>query len=203
MITAFYENLATYCKLNPEFNSVVNSFLGNTENLNFNAWVYNIFNQYVIVTMFLLLVRSWLPLSKRKYINWLVIIYLVVISVSLITQLEPLYLTQPMIFAVGANMILIACGLYFIGLITDSKYLVAKPLRLISFWQVTFLLFTYSLTYITWVSSLYLYEVNPDLGVSLMTIDMIMGIINLFVLFLILISPKFPKFFQKEPYYGI
>lgn len=201
-IIFFYENLGLYASFNTEFNASVNKFFGNTQNQNYTAWVYNIFNQYIAVALYLFLIQSWLPLAKRKYLNWLILAFAVVILVLLILRVEPIYLNQPMIFAVGANMILIGCGIYFISLITDERYLEANPIRLISFWQVTFFLFTYSLTYITWVSSMYIFSVNPELARSLMQIDRVLGIFNLFILVLIIASPKYPRIFETEPYYG-
>ncbi len=201
-LTFFYENLASYTSFDREFNARVNAFFGNTENPRFNSWVYNIFNQYIASVFYLLLIKSWLPTSKKKYVKWMIYGYLFFILIFLVTWAEPIYLNQPITFALSANLILISCGLYFIGLITDEKFLNSKPLKLISFWQVTFFMFTYSLTYINWVSMVYLYEVNPDLGISLMSIDRVMGIFNLLILVLILAVPRLPNLFQKEPYFG-
>jgi hypothetical protein len=117
------------------------------------------------------------------------------------TGIEPNYLNQPIIFALGANMILVGSGLYFVGLISNEMYLTASPLRLLSFWQITFILFTYSLTYINSVSVVYLYKVNRQLGLSLAQINLVMGVLNLSILVLTLADPKLSGVFQKEPFY--
>ncbi|WP_245942100.1 hypothetical protein [Algoriphagus chordae] len=128
---------------------------------------------------------------------------IVFVSVAMFLQLsgiEPLYLNQPFIFSMGANMILLGSGLYFIGIITNDMYLKANPFRLLSFWQLTFLLFTYSLTYINSMTMIYLYEFNAPLGESIGQIDRVMGVLNKAILVLIIASPFLGRFFDPEPF---
>lgn len=199
--TVFYENVGAYTNYNFEFKKSVNALLGNTENPSYNLWVFNIASRQITTILYLLLIRTWLEPKKKKIINWMILIFVVTAFTLQITGLEPLYLNQPIIFAMGANMILIGSGLYFIGLITNKHYLKYEPLRLISFWQMTFLLFTYSLTYISSVAYLYLYKLNPELGESISQIDIYLGIINISILILIIASPLLPKIFLREPFY--
>ncbi|SIN98690.1 histidine kinase [Algoriphagus halophilus] len=199
--TVFYENLGAYTNYNLDFKKSVNALLGNTENPNYNLWVFNICFQQITTILYLLLIRNWLEPTKKKIITWMLLFFVITAFVLQITGIEPLYLDQPIISAMGANMILIGSGLYFMGLITNQYYLETEPLRLISFWQMTFLLFTYSLTYISSVAYLYLYEFNPDLGQSISQIDMYMGIINIGILILIIASPLLPNVFLREPLY--
>lgn len=199
--TVFYENMGAYTNYNKEFKKSVNVLLGNPENPEYNLWVFNIAFHQITTILYLILIRTWLEPKKKKYINWMILIFIVAALVLQITKVEPLYLDQPIISAMAANMILIGSGLYFIGLITNKKYLETEPLRLISFWQMTFLLFTYSLTYINSVAYLYLYQLNPDLGQSISKINMYMGIINIAILILIIASPLLPKVFLREPFY--
>jgi hypothetical protein len=119
-----------------------------------------------------------------------------------ISGIELMYLQQPIIYAIGANMILVACGLYFIGFITNEKYLQKRPFRLLSFWAATLLLFDYSITYIYTVSLFYLYQVNPTLGKSLNQVVGVINLINISALLLLIASPFLSKFFDKEPSFG-
>ena len=199
--TVLYENLGGVIFYIPDFNAWVNEILGNTVYPQFNIWFFNITNRYCTTILYLFLIKTWLEPSKQRYLNWMIIGYILLGIIFLITGYEPIYLNQPVTFAVGANMILAGSGLYFIGLITYEKYLAADPLRLLSFWQMTTILFTYSVTYINSVSITYLYEVNPQLGVSLINIDMVMSILNLFILMLIVVSPNL-KWIKEEPLYG-
>lgn len=175
--------------------------MGNEENPRYNVWFYNIANKYVATILYLFLIKTWLEQVKRKFIIWMILFYFFIILFLTITGIEPIYLGQPIIFALGANMILIGSGLYFIGLISNERYLEVNPLRLLSFWQMTFILFTYTLIYIGSVSLDYLYGINKQLGISLSQINLVMGVLNLSILVLTLASPRLSGVFQKEPFY--
>ncbi|MEB2779402.1 histidine kinase [Algoriphagus sp. C2-6-M1] len=199
--TVFYENMGAYTNYNYEFKKWVNAFLGNTENPNYNLWLYNVANKHLSTILYLFLIKSWLDPSKKKSIYWMIILFIVIIQVLQFSGIEPIYSNQPIIFAIGANMILVGSGLYFISLITNDNYLNSNPLKLLSFWQMTFILFTYSLTYIYSVSLLYLFKVNPQLLISIGHIDMAMGILNLSILVLTIASPQLSRILEREPSY--
>ncbi len=196
-----YLNFGAYTNYNFEFKKEVNAYLGNTENPKFNLWLFNITERQILTVLYLFLIKSWLEPTKKKYINWMILFFVITAFTLQITRIELMYSEQPIIFAIGANMILIACGLYFIGLITNEKYLQSNPVQLLSFWATTILLFNYSLTYIYSVSLLYLYRENPTLGKSLSHIGEVMDIINLMVLVLLIASPFLTKLFDREPLY--
>lgn len=199
--TVFYENFGAYTLFNFEFRKAANAFLGNTEYPKYNIWIFNIANKQISTILYLFLIKSWLDPSKKIYINWIIISFFIITQVIQFSGVELVYLNQPIIFSIGANMILISSGLYFIGLMTNENYLSSNPLRLLSFWQMTFILFTYSLTYITSVSMMYLNTHYPQFLYSLLKIDWVMGVINLAILGLTIASPKFPGLFEKEPFY--
>ncbi|MBN3581197.1 histidine kinase [Algoriphagus aestuarii] len=199
--TVFYENLGAYTLYNFEFRKAANAFFGNTENPRFNIWIFNIGNKHISTILYLFLIKSWLEPSKKKYINWMMITFFIVIQVLQFSGIEPVYSNQPLIFTFGANLILLGSGLYFIGLMTNEQYLSTNPLRLLSFWQMTFILFTYSLTYISSASLMYLYTNYPQLLASLLKIDWVMGVLNLAILVLTVASPRFPHLFEREPYF--
>jgi hypothetical protein len=200
--TVFYENFGSYTNYNFDFKKAINALLGNTEYPQFNLWLFNIARRQVGVILYLLLIRYWLQPAHKKYINWMIYGFTVVLFVLQISGIESLYLNQPIIFATGANLILIGSGLYFIGVITHDQYLERNPLRLISFWQMTIILFMFSLNYISSVALLYLYEVNPVLGKALQNISYGMLLCTLGVLIVTIASPLLPGIFQKEPSNG-
>lgn len=200
--TVFYENFGSYTNYNFDFKKAVNAYLGNTEYPKFNLWLYNIARRQVGVILYLLLIKSWLQPAKKKYINWMIYGFIVVAFVLQISGIEPLFFNQPIIFATGANLILIGSGLYFIGMITNDQFLESNPLRLVSFWQMTIIMFTFSLNYITSVALLYLYAVNPVLGKALQQISNVMWLCTLGVLIITIASPLLPRIFEKEPSYG-
>ncbi|MDG1275829.1 MAG: histidine kinase [Algoriphagus sp.] len=201
--TVFYENMGAYTNFNSEFNKAVNELFGNFENPNFNLWLFNIANKQINTILYLFLIKSWLEPSKKKYINWMIILFIVVVQVLQFSGNEPIYLNQAIIYSVGANMIIVGSGLYFINMISNEQYLASNPVRLLSFWQMTFILFTYSLTYISSVSLLYLYTNYPKLLDSLLQIDLVFGILNLAIMVVTLASPRFPSVFEKEPNYDL
>lgn len=202
MFTVLYSNMGAYSLYNHEFNKSVNAYLGNTEFPRYNLWLFNVTNKQVLTILYLFLIKSWLEPSKKKYINWMLIGFVVSSQVVQFSGLEPIYWFQPLIFTIGANMILVGSGLYFVGLMTNDRYLNSNPLRLTSFWQMTFILFTYSLTYINDVTKLYLVTYNYELGKSLSYTEIVMDVFNLAILMLTIASPKFPKLFEREPSYG-
>lgn len=199
--TVFYENMGSYTNYNFEFKKSVNAYLGNTEYPKFNLWLHNITERQVGVIFYLLLIRLWLVPSKKKYIDLMIYIFIVAALILQFSGIEPLYLNQPIIFSIGANMILIGSGLYFIGIITEEEYLVCNPMRLPSFWQMTFVMFTFSMTYISSVALMYLYQVNPVLGKALQNVGIVMKFLTLVILALSIASPLLPRIFQKEPSY--
>lgn len=200
--TVFYETVGAYSYYDYSFNKWVNESIGNSKYPQYNLWLYNLANKNIGSILYLFLIKTWLSHSKKKYINWMIILF-IFMSVSLqVLGIEPIYLNQPIIFAMGANMILIGSGLYFIDLMTSKDYLDANPLRLISFWQMTFLLFTFSLTYINSISLEYLWRTNQSLMKSLLQIDRVMSLLNLSILFLAIASPMMKKVFEPEPYHG-
>lgn len=199
--TVFYENFGSYTNYNFDLKKAVNAYLGNTEYPQFNLWLFNIARRQVGVILYLLLIKSWLQPAKKKYINWMIYGFIVVAFVLQISGIEPLYFNQPIIFAIGANLILIGSGLYFIGMITYDQYLESNPLRLVSFWQMTIIMFTFSLNYISSVALLYLFAVNPVLGRALQQVSNVMWLCTLGVLIVTIASPLLPRVFEKEPSY--
>lgn len=195
----FYKNFGSYTNYNYEFKASVNAFLGNTEFPLFNLWLYNIARRQIEAILFLILIRISIVPSKKKYFDWMIVIFIVAALFLQISGIELLYLNQPIIFAIGANMILLGCAIYFIDLISNKQYLEKNPLRLLSFWQMTTIMFTFSLSYISSVALLYLYQINPRLGEFLQNFGTIMYFFTLAILTLTIVSPLLPNIFEEEP----
>lgn len=198
--TVFYESMGSVTRYYSQFNKTVNELLGNTEFPRYNLWVFNITNTLVTTVLYIFLIRFWIPPTKKRFLTWMIYGFIIVYLVFQFTGIEPIYLNQPMLFAIAANLILIACSFYFIQMMTDSSYLEVNPKRLISFWQVTINLFTYSLTYIYSVSLVYLYNLNPELTENLANVSRIMGILNQSILIVMIASPRLTNLFDQEPY---
>ncbi|MCE7057769.1 histidine kinase [Algoriphagus sp. AGSA1] len=202
IFTVLRSNMGGYANYNYEFKKAVNAYLGNTEFPRYSLWLKNVGDILILTVLYFFLIKSWLEPSKKKYINWMLIVFVVTSQIIQFSGLEPIYWFQPIIFSIGANMILVGCGLYFVGLMTNDTYLKSNPLRLVSFWQMTFLLFTYSLTYINDVAMPFLVTYNYELGKSMYQINEVMIVCNLAIFVLTIASPKLPNLFEREPSYG-
>jgi len=199
----FYQNFGAYTNYNFEFKKAVNAYLGNTEFPQFNLWLFNITRRQIQVVLYLLLVKSWLEPSKKKYITWMIYAFIFIALALQISGIELMYLQQPIIYSIGANMILVACWLYFIGMMTNKEYMESNPTRLLSFWATTILLFDYSITYIYTISLFYLFQVNPSLGRSLNQVVDIINLFNTSTLLLLIAAPFLSRFFDEEPIYKL
>ena len=200
--TVICEDFGIYTNFNFEFKKAVNAYLGNTEYPKFNLWFFNIARRQIGVILYLVLIQYWLQPAHKKYINWMIYGFIILAVILQVSGIEPLYFNQPIISAIGANVILIGSGLYFIEMITHDQYLESNPLRLVSFWQMTILMFTFSLNYISSVALMCLYIVNPVLGKALQEISYGMWLCTLGVLIMTISSPFLPGLFEKEPSYG-
>ncbi|WP_373400516.1 histidine kinase [Algoriphagus halophilus] len=200
VFVVFYESMGFFTRYHIPLNRYVNELLGNTEFPRYNLWVFNVANTIIATVLYLFLIKSWLPPTQKRILTWMIYGFIVTSLVFQFSSIEPLYLDQPMLFAIAANLILIACGIYFLQMISDPSFLRANPLRLLSFWKVTILLFTYSLTYIFSVSIIYVYNINPELSEFLVLLNRLMGILNQSVLILIIASPRLTHLFDQEPY---
>ncbi|WP_243431560.1 histidine kinase [Algoriphagus lutimaris] len=198
--TVFYESMGLFTLTYTPFTRYINELLGNIEFPRYNLWVFNIANTLIATALYLFLIRSWISPTKKQYLTLMIYGFIIIGIVFQLTGIEPLYLDQPMLFAIAANLILVACGIYYLQMMTDPFYLEVNPKRLLSFWQVTILLFTYSLTYIYSVSLIYLYNLNPELANHLGNLNRILGILKLFILILIIASPRLTHLFDQEPY---
>ncbi len=197
--TVFYENFGAYSIYNFEFNKAVNALLGNTENPRYNVWLYNIFNIYILTFLYLFLIRLYVNARNRKIINGMMIFYLMAILFFNSLGIEKVYDNQPIIFFIGASFLIIASGLYFMMFIKEDIYLDINPLRLFSFWQVTFILFNYSTVFLLFISRKYLWENYYSLFNSLSYISIIFGIIILVIFLATITWPSLNWKYEKQP----
>jgi hypothetical protein len=195
----FYENLGAYTNFNFEFKKSVNALLGNTEHPRYNVWVYNIFNQQIVTLLILFLVKSYLPIRSKRIVSWLMFFFIVMSFFIVAFELEPIYGSQPLIFSIAAGAILTSCGLYFMSFITEDGYLESNPLRLASFWQVSFILFYHSAIFLKTISQKYLWAELYDFGRSLQFINTSLWIVLMITMLLTLAAPSLKLNFENEP----
>jgi len=197
--TISYENFGRYLIYNTGLNTSINAFLGNTENPKYNLWLFNLAADSIIPCCYLLIIRIYVSGRRKKLIFLMFFSFLSFLVISQLTNFEPVYGLQPMRYSLGATFVMISCILFFMNLMKDPAYLEVNPLRLMSFWLVTVLLFYFSLTFLTNNSREYLWQKQPLLAESLALIDMVLGISCLVVIVLIIVAPNLKVKLEKEP----
>jgi|AntRauMFilla1563_2_1112583.scaffolds.fasta_scaffold00969_7 hypothetical protein len=197
--TVFYENFGSYLIYNSTLNARINAFLGNIENPNYNIWFFNLSYSIIIACCYLLILRIYVSSSLKRPISFLLFSFLTLCLVLHLFKIEPIYGPQIIIYTIGSSFVLISCILFFISLMKDPIYLEVNPLRLLSFWQVTVILFYYSLTFLTNNSMEYLWKTQPLLAGSLGKINMFFGILSLVVIVFIIAAPNLNIKLEKEP----
>jgi hypothetical protein len=199
--TVFYENFGAYLTYNSSLNAHINAFLGNTKNPNYNLWLYNLTGNVIIPCSYMLIIRLYVSHLYKKLVSVMLFSFISFLIVFQLVKLEPVYGPQLIAYSLGATLVLISCILFFISLMKDPVYLEVNPLRLLSFWQVTVILFYYSLTFLTNNSAEYLWKTQPSLAVSLNWINVFLGIISLMAIVIIIAAPNLNIKLEKEPTY--
>jgi hypothetical protein len=199
VFTVAYETAGSFFLFYRELNAGINAFFGNTENPKYTVWVYNIFNAYILTFLYFFLIRLYETNRNRKIINGMMVFFLVVILVFNFLGIENIHDNQPTLFFIGASFLIIASGRYFIMIVSNDRYLDINPLRLFSFWQLTFILFNYSMVFLLMISRKYLWQNYYSLYGSLTYINSILGIITLLILLLTLAGPSLNWKYEIQP----
>jgi hypothetical protein len=195
----FYESVGSFFLYARELNAEINAFLGNSENPKYNVWVFNIFNVYLLTILYLFLIRQYLSLKNRKFINGMIVFYLSSIVVLNYFGIQKVYDSQPIIFFISATFLIIASGVYFIMFLKEDMYLDINPLRLFSFWHVTFILFNYSTVFVLFILQKYMWENYYALYKSLSLINIIEGVIILVIFLATIAWPSLNWKYEKQP----
>lgn len=198
-LTVVYENFGAFLTYEKTFNEKINLFLGNNINLNYNIWLFNIGNLQICTVLFLWLISLYLPKKNKRLVRIFIWIFIGFSLVSQILGFQPIYDSQPFLFAIGAGFVMISCGLYFISFMNKDVYLGINPLRLFSFWQVIFILFYFSLIFLKTISEKYIYELDKSFAMSLAYINPAMWILIMTIFVLTIIAASMQWEFEIEP----
>ncbi|MBN7810029.1 hypothetical protein J0A68_03620 [Algoriphagus sp. H41] len=183
-------------------NGPINEFFGNHEKPFYNAWLYNIVLKMAMPVVALLLVKNYLPAKQQVSVKWILIAFVSFAIVYQALQLEPIYLNQGILFAVGALCMLSACFIYYHALMTREEYVFTNILLLPSFWQVTFIMFYTSLTYFNNISANFLTENHSAFLVSMYKVSRFTGVAQSLVYFLCLAAPLLKLKVENQPNYA-
>ena len=172
VLVFFYEHLGSLTNNNREWNGFIyDYFYPNYPRNLYNVWVYNIFSNQLGSILFLLLIRNLIQNPRLKRIIAGLIVSIT--GVALILELSgilPIINSQPLIFFLFYGGIIISCGLFFMDLLTNPKLIDMDLLREFSFWQVTFILFYYSMVFLIQIAFNYLWATQPELLSAMFTI---------------------------------
>lgn len=183
-------------------NGSINEFFGNHEKPFYNAWLYNVVLKMAMPVVALLLIKSYLPAKQQTSIKWILLTFISIAIVYQALQIEPIYLNQGTLFAVGALCMLLGCFIYYHVLMTQDEYLDRNILLLPSFWQVTFIMFYTSLTYFNAISTTYLTENHSAFLVSMYKVNRFTGVVQSLVYITCLAAPLLKFKVESQPSYA-
>ncbi|GAB3227985.1 hypothetical protein GCM10027454_27380 [Algoriphagus aestuariicola] len=150
----------------------------------------------------MLLIHSYLPRGKKALIKKLMYGFMVFVLIFEGLQIQPFYLVQGILAAVGSLCILASCMTYFYSLMTHEEYLSVELLRLPSFWQVTFIFFYVSLNYSSDISFSYLSERNPEFVTSILWVAKVSGVAQSLVFLACFTAPALKIKLENQPSYA-
>lgn len=198
LLSVFYEYLAAATVVFIEINKWLYGVFNYPHENNHNLWVYNFFGSHLTSLLFLALIYQYLfsPLKKR-IVKGLSLLFVFSYVVFQALGIESLFEHQTYSIFVGYSAVIIACGLYFMELISHPDYLEVNPLKAFSFWQVTVILFNYTIEFLLEISFNYIISISMNLMASLLKISMITWILIL-CCFLVTIILNTRFFITKE-----
>ncbi len=174
MLSAFYEYLAAATVEFLEINKWLYGVFNYPHENNHNLWVYNFFGSHLPSLLFLALIYQYLfsPLKKR-IVKGLSLLFIFSYVAFQVLGIESLFEQQAYSIIVGDSAVIIACGLYFMELISHPEYSEINPIKAFSFWQVTAILFNDTLKFLLEISFKYIISISMNLMASLYLISMI------------------------------
>jgi len=201
LLSVFYEYLAAATIVFIEINKWLYGVFNYPHENNHNLWVYNFFGSHLTSLLFLALIYQYLisPFKKR-IVKGLSLLFIFSYVVFQALGIESLFEHQTYSIFVGYSAVIISCGLYFMELISHPDYLEVNPLKAFSFWQVTVILFNYTIEFLLEISFNYIISISMNLMASLLKISMITWILIL-CCFLVTIVLNTRFFTTKEVSY--
>lgn len=180
VFSVFYEYLAAATVVFLSINKWLYGIFDYPKENNYNLWVYNLFGSHLASMLFLALIYQYLfSASKRIIVKGMGLFFLLSYTAFQVMGIETLFEQQEYSIMVGFSSVIIACGLYFMDLVSHPGYLEINPLKTFSFWQVTVILFTFTLKFLLEISYNYIISVSMNLMSSLYLISMVTWILVL------------------------
>lgn len=180
MLSVFYEYLAAVTVHFKEVNKWLYQVFNYPYENNYNLWVYNFFGSHLPSLLFLALIYQYLfSTFKKRIVKGLSLLFIFSYLAFQVLGIESLFEQQAYSIFVGDSVVIIACGLYFMELISHPAYLEINPVKAFSFWQVTAILFNATLKFLLEISFNYIISISMNLMASLLIISMITWVLVL------------------------
>lgn len=198
MLSVFYEYLAAVTVHFKEVNKWLYGVFNYPHENNYNLWVYNFFGSHLPSLLFLALLHRYLfSTFKKEIVKGLSLLFIFSYIAFQVLGIESLFEQQAYSIFVGHSVVIIACGLYFMELISHPDYLEINPIKAFSFWQITAILFNDTLKFLLEISFNYIISISMNLMASLYLISMVTWILVL-CSFLVTIVLNMRFFITKE-----
>lgn len=180
LLSVFYEYLAAVTVVFSEINKWLYGIFNYPHENNYNLWVYNFFGSHLISLLFLALIYQYLfSPPKKRIVKGLSLLFIFSYVGFQVSGIESLFEQQAYSIFVGYSAVIIACGLYFMELISHPAYLEINPLKAFSFWQVTAILLNDTLKFLLEISYKYIISISMNLMESLYLISAVTWILVL------------------------
>ncbi|WP_268033234.1 hypothetical protein [Algoriphagus sp. PAP.12] len=149
--------MAIYLVVNKELNKKIHELISDSDFMGHNTWLYNVFNYQLSKIPLILWVNCFLSNIKIRKINLSLLgIFIFAAQVLTLSKIQEISGFQPLNYLMSHILGIIACGLFFVDLISSEKSLEINPLRFIPFWFITLTLFQQVIVFLAEMSNDYL-----------------------------------------------
>lgn len=157
LIVSFYELMAIYLVESQELNKKIHELISDSDFMGYNIWVFNIFNYQLSKIPLILWINRFINNVNYRKINLSLLgIFIFTAQVLTLTKIQEISGFQPLNYLMSYILGIVACGLFFVDLISSEKSLEIHPLRFIPFWFITLTLFQQVIVFLAEMSNDYL-----------------------------------------------
>lgn len=199
ILVAFYENFSSYLLVDKKLNEFFHGLITDTPFQGWNLWAFNLFNfqlSKVILLMFVLV--NVYGKTRGRAIKITILLFCLFCFFLQLLGIEPLYNFQTIIYLLGNSALILACGLYFIDLISHEKHLDTNPLKDSSFWSATLILFQSAVVFLADIAYSYLVFNNVKLFEFFNLVSQVLYVLLIVVMVFSIGSAIFLPFYKSK-----
>lgn len=199
ILLTFYENFAYYLIVDKKLNEFFHGLITDTPFQGWNLWVFNLFNDQLskILLLMVILVNVY-GKTRRLALKITILLFCLSCLFLQLLGIEPLYSFQTIIYLIGNSALIVACGLYFVDLLSHEKHLDTNPLKSWSFWSITLILFESTVVFLADIAYSYLAFNNVELYNFFNLISQVLYVLLIMVMVFTIVSEIFLEFFKAK-----